>query len=1146
MGLTLYNASAGSGKTYTLAAAYISKLLTEEGRNLHRHILAVTFTNKATAEMKSRIMQWLWALSQEDRVDADFVLKMCEITPAMIEVYSIREADIEAGIIAPTAHKKIAQKASRVLGELVHDYNNFSVTTIDSFFQRVLADVAYELRLPSSYKLNLDTDAVMEEAVEELLTTLETEPKAYNWLKRYVAQKIEENKSWNIREVLQKFGKRIFDERYLMFGQAVKETMADEGMVEAYRKAMNAEMAKANARLVDTAHKVEQAFKAEGLEVALNGNLSQSLAAFCDSDTTKVWKKEDEKPIHANIIKSLSSAEPTISLKDKRKTTAGTDVLLDFLSDFPKLKESYWSAHLSQENLYPMRMMSILDRIVGEINDKHNQFMLSKVGPFLQQLSQATGEESSFVFQKTGTRYRHIMIDEFQDTSNLQWRNFQLLFVEVLANSNTALIVGDSKQSIYRFRNGDWRIMQGLATLENVAVENLDTNYRSEPVVVTFNNTFFKEVTEQLDRTIGGGERPLSTLYQEVEQKVRPDKALDSGCVELYILDKDGVDDDGGSEEATDGGEGISPYDEKLLSAMEERILSLCQEGVPFSKMAILVRRNVEASKIIAHFAKKPESTLRFVSSEAFKLTASVVVNTIIHALRYACSRKDQVSLAFLIQHLPSVTESEYIMALNNKSLEMLLPEAYQALLPHIDKMPLYEVIEQVMVTFSVEHHLQHVESERAYLYAFLDEVMRFLEVRAENVRGFLKYWDKAGSKKTIPMEANDAIQILTLHKSKGLEFHTVLMPYADWKITEDKPTDFYWINTNEAEGRHVDARKYKAIPWLPITQSKRLIDSVYAKQYQEEQLMQYVDNINALYVAFTRAKTNLLVWGGVNYTKSGDNATVNTIGRLLHEWVAQSRGQARDYAVSEDSMIITTEYAKDGKKRVPQSLSKKQEAIDNRLEIEGKSQKLQSNVEHFSQNHLSFLQSSEANRWINDVYQTTEDSLKHSKVSTLIDTGKLVHEVLASIRTLSDAPEALLRLEANHSIKVSSEAQREKVHQIVTSCLQEPQARVWFDGTWQLYNECTLVEDTPTGLVMLRPDRVMISADGSHIIVVDFKTGQPQKKYYEQVRQYMHLMKRMYDQRHKAQGYNVPNVLIEGYLWYIGEDYRCVEAVTL
>lgn len=1144
MGLTIYNASAGSGKTYTLAAAYISKLLTEEGKYLHRHILAVTFTNKATAEMKTRIMQWLWALSKEDGIDPDFVLKMCEITPSMAELYGIRVVDRAERILSPVTRRKIAQRAGIALRELVHDYNNFSVTTIDSFFQRVLADVAYELRLPSSYKLNLDAETVMEEAVEELLTTLETDPKAYNWLRNYMAQQINDNKSWNIREVLQQFGKRIFDERYLMFSQEVKDVMGDEAVVEQFRKDKEATKAKIKAHIKDIADQVEAAVEAAGYEVGALSYLGQALNKMRDIDLLAC---DAEKPINKSIIAELTSPEgPRLKVSGKKAYVyAGADLLLNFVEHFPQYQEAYTSAHLSCQHLYPMRMMSILDRIVGEINDKHSQFMLAKVGPFLQQMSQATGQESSFVFQKTGIRYHHIMIDEFQDTSNLQWRNFQFLFVEVLANSNTALIVGDGKQSIYRFRNGDWRIMQGLGNKEGVSVENLDTNYRSEPIVVTFNNTFFGKAAEWLDAEVGCGY--IAPLYDTVEQRVRPDKPLHAGHVEVTVINQKAA-----GEELTV----LADEEEKesedvntlILDQMEARILELYAQGVAFRDMAILVRKNEQASAIIDYFSQKPDCTLRFVSSEAFLLSASSVVMTIVQALRYACNRQDKVALAYLIKQLPSVSPEDYLSALDMQTLHDYLPEAYQTMINDIDKMPLYEVVEHIMVAFEVESQLCGVdESERAYLYAFLDEVMRFLEIRAEGIRGFLKHWEKEGHKRCIPMETTDAIQILTLHKSKGLEYHTVLIPFANWPIIEDRKDSIYWFDTNRAVDIHTNYEEYRSIPFLPIPASSRIRQTIYAEQHIEEHIMQSVDNINILYVAFTRAKVNLFVWGSVKYSTKSDG-TLKTMGQLLHRWVCEYNHvdwDRADVTTQQWCAIIDEEFGE----RTPEIVMRSaQQAQTNRLEVEGRGVKLSTRVEHFAQNKLSFLQSTEAVRWL-DTLDNEEPTAPKNVGTGALNLGKIVHEVLASIRTLHDAPEALARLEAVHGIKVSDGTERDQVEQIVQTCLSEPQAQRWFDGSWHLYNECSILDRTADGETVLRPDRVMVSADGSHIIVVDFKTGRPQAKYEEQVRQYMRLMQTMYAQRQQAaqaRGEQLPKAVVEGYLWYIGEHYRSIEEITL
>lgn len=1107
--LTVYKASAGSGKTWRLTVEYVKLLL--QRPDSYRHTLAVTFTNKATAEMKERILNALWVLSHLDP----------DATPEGMTATLVQETGLEP--------KTIRDNATLSLRLLIHDYARFRVETIDSYLQSILRNLARELGIGTGLNIELSNDTVLSEAVDNLLDRSHEDPELLHWITDYIEEQYMEGSVLRIDKQLKEFGATIFQERFKEKAGALQEQLANKGFLQRYKRELQALLAKKEAALKQAAAPFFDLLAARGLSVDDLSYKTSGPAGYFLKLQKGVW--EQKNVLGTRVRDAIEDPEAWVSKNHPRRnelSVLATEHLTPLLQETERLRRSLVTdiatCRLCIRHLSNVGLLTDIDKTVNRLNRETNRFLLSNTNALLSSL--ITSQDASFVFERTGTELHHFLFDEFQDTSRLQWATLQPILLEGLANGFTSLVVGDEKQAIYRWRNGDWRILNTLdRQLHTVPVQvrSLNQNWRSDPVVIRFNNTLFEALTTRGaahldDEGIDGTD--LREAYATVaQQEVRQDER---GHVSVRFLADEGL-----------------GYQESTLNQLVRQAVALQQQGIRANQIAILVRNNRFIPQVAAWFAahRDPEleaSGVSFtvISDEAFLLSSSVALQLIITALRVLNEPDNPLLMAQL------TLDYHYEVCGGQRPLEEVIGSA-DALPPdfleqqdRLRQTPLHELVETLYRLF----RLDRLEGQDSYLYTFMDKLTEYLSHRPSDLISFLDYWEESLSKVSVPSGAGvNGLRILSIHKSKGLEFHTVLLPFCDWSLDSEK------VGRTELWCQP-DHPPYNQLDLLPATYKESLLESIFAEDYKLERSQLYLDSVNLLYVALTRAVTNLIVFskgrkqGKGSGGKASTPASPKSIAELLYDTLHQHPELAA-HETEPDTFVfgrsLETSVQPTGAHAVSTTSTISSQAPNTSASNPGENTALPPTrqgvrsrstllpkgndipvcfVSHGQKVHFRQSTRSKAfsQGWGEDGYH-----------NQFIDRGKRYHYLFSVIHTVNDVEAAVNHL-VHEGLLPLGEVQ--ETLDYARRALSHPQVADWFSGRHKLFNECSILTHDEQGYTVLkRPDRVMLAPD--QLIVVDFKFGRPAAAHRRQVKEYMDLLTQM--------GY--PNVL--GYLWYVDDE---------
>ena len=1075
--LTVYKASAGSGKTFTLASEYIT--LVVKNPQDYRSILAVTFTNKATQEMKTRILSQLYGIAHS--------------LPDSEAYYE--QVRMKTGFSEQT----IRENAAKALSLLTHHYNEFRVQTIDAFFQSVLRNLARELNLTANLRVDLNDEQVEAQAVDELINSLEEGEEVLNWIRDYIDKNIEDDKGWNVISQIKDFGKNIFKDFYKDHKTELDNRFSDESFFNDFITDLRERRTRILNRLNEHAKQMYKKIRDANLD---NPNLFNRGANGLLSHIIKLTKgtpSNDPTPKYVQSCIDSADKWPASKCPAKEKAAIIELASASLCSDLKILNDyrindwrEYQSCNLTLKHLSQLRLLHAISEAVDEINKDTNRFMLSNTQSLLCTLMKDS--DTPFVFEKMGAYLKHIMIDEFQDTSTIQWNNFRKLLDNCMAQVDSHnLIVGDVKQSIYRWRQGDWKLLNNIEhefTKEQIKIEPLDTNYRSEENIIRFNNTFFKQAVLQTVKELESegiqGATELVEAYKEIEQKPRKDNG--KGCVRIKLFRYD-------SKNASD-------YKQKILNELIENIRQLLDQGYKQKDIAILARSKTVIPDIVDSF-QNIDTNVSLVSDEAFRLDASLAVNVIIEALRLLTHPHDKLTESKLVKlYQQQVIKTgkdinDLFVGENSTELKSFLPSGYIDKFESLSRLSLIDLVDEIYSLFS----LDSLEGQSAYVCTFYDTLNEYLRDHPADIDDFIEEWEDTLSSNTIQSDEVDGIRLITIHKSKGLEYDNVLIPFCDWELEKTNGITI-WCSGDDKE------KPYGELPLIPVDYSSKMLGTVFEDDYKEEHLQNTVDNMNLLYVAFTRAGKNLFITGKKYKEKtSGKSERSHIIQYIIEELAKELPGAIIDDAG--DNGPISFEF---GTLSTCEERVEKEKPTENPFELSPKTHKLK--IETFPQ-PVSFRQSNKSHDFIKGEDIDPSDARRYIKV------GNVLHQLFSTILTEADIEPRLKELEQAGIIYNDDITSRELQNKI--SCaLSNEKVKNWFSPRWKLFNECTILDyDKETGGVYEhRPDRVM--TDGKEMIVVDFKFGKPRDEYHEQVQRYMRLLMRM--------GYKQ----VSGYIWYV------------
>lgn len=1099
--LTVYKASAGSGKTFTLAVEFIKLLILNPRK--YENILAVTFTNKATEEMKHRIVSQLYGLSHGLGSSDSYLTKITE----------------ELGV----SEDFVRKNANIALHNLLHNYNQFRVQTIDAFFQSILRNMVKELGLGNNLHISLNDSQVISEAVDSIMETLDQDKALMSWIMEYVNERMDDQKSWDITGEVKSFGMNLSKEFFKSNEHLLSTIEQDKEFFKRYKATMSGIIKGAEAHFKECGEYFFTMLAEGGYTIADLAYGKTGVAGYF------LKLKDGDLGLKKNIVGSRVQAAMNDPMKWGSKATA-KDIaplaearLIPYINQIEHERQSELkkvrSAMITLKNINKMRLLFSIRKEMDRQNQENARFMLSNTQMVLSRMIHDDTNIAPFIYEKIGAYLQHIMIDEFQDTSTVQWANFKVLLENCMAGGEDSenngainnLIVGDVKQSIYRFRSGDWRLLNGINeefANDMVNIEPLSTNWRSERNIISFNNSFFKKVCEiEADRIMPHDHNEQQTYiseknlspeaacqlntyaealrhaYDDVEQEV-PGKKEALGLVRVELLPEE-------KEE----------YNEAAKARTLEYVLSLISQGAKPSDIAILVRFNYEASDIAQYFAEKaPE--LSIVSEQAFTLAASPLVLMIISTLRLLRNEHDKQAEVTLLKlytaYILGEDMSDGSLLTQENPMATYLPEEVSTpeAIDQLRTMSLYELTEYIYRALN----LSKLQGQAPYTTAFFDGMKKYMEDNVATIEEFLDYWDNELSSKAIAVGTGDSIRVITIHKSKGLEFKHLLMPFCNWNMAA-RHSETLWCTINE--------EPFSELPFIPVDYTSResLQDSIYESYGIEEWMQGIVDNLNLLYVAFTRAGRSLFVIANQNAKE--DNRSFAIIEALREIAVSNELEGCtfEDNSSEDDKENASPSIFTFGKHNFKEKTEDTKDNVFDRIPTP-----IPIAVESHTADSVSFRQSNKSREFANDTLDD-EDSKRYTTI------GSIMHMLFSRIRTINDIDKELRQFEFDGVIyddTITSDELRKELKQKFSN----PIVSSWFSDRWTVYNECNIMRLEDKKIVEERPDRVI--TDGKETIVIDYKFGHKNANHIKQVQCYMSLMKQM--------GY--PNV--HGFLWYV------------
>ena len=1024
---SIYDASAGSGKTYTLVKEYLKIILTAKRNDAYRNILAITFTNKAVNEMKSRIVDNLSELSKD------------EPNGKALELLQNLSAETGLSLV------QIKTKSQQIIKHIIHNYAAFDILTIDKFTHKVIRAFAHDLNLPITFEVTLDTENLLIEAVDALIAQAGEDETLTKLLVDFTMEKTDDDKSWDISREIFETGKLLFNENNRKEISQLNDKSILE-FIEIKKKLIekcnaldkeNIGIATDIIAFIETHHIDLKSFSRGTFPNHLNSikdaKFNPTNKTFHEPEDISINKTAIDKDVIESIIPELLSRLKVIYKNFERR---------DFYKAFLK-------------NITPLSLINTVNEELTKIQNEQNVLSISEFNAIIHREIQ--NQPAPFIYERLGERYRHFFIDEFQDTSEMQWQNLIPLINNSLSGQDqygqkgTLMIVGDPKQSIYRWRGGKAEQFIALSKKENPfhtpdkTLTHLDTNYRSYSKIIEFNNSFFQFLANEFDNAA------YQDLYQNHSyQKINQKKG---GYVNLTFLQQN-KNLETNSEEELD-------KNELYCKATLETIQEVLKEGFNYKDITILTRKRDQGT-LIANYLTK--NTIPLISSETLLIENASEVQFIINVLKYLKNNSDIESKSHFLLFVAKNCQNDLaihdfiaqgITVKNEVEFEAWLQVFDISItFKNIRKKSLYEAVEQIIDTFIFRNKNQ------AYLQYFLDIILERDFYKQAGISDFLSFWDKNSSKYSIPSpEGNDAVKIMTIHKSKGLEFPVVIFPFAE-EDYEKKPKDKLWLETNETDF---------GLPKILIDNTKAAANFgekaslLYHHQKQEEAL----DNINILYVALTRAEEQLyLISQRIEPKKDGEYP--NNMAAFFAKFLINEK--------IFDENKLTYEF--------------------------GYSAKLSKNAIHLMDSKV-IATVSERFHPKNIKIAQREALLWGTHQQEAIEYGNIIHEILSYIKTIDDLDLAIVKALEKGLIKSN---QKTVVHSTIEEIIQHKELKSYFDSGNKVFNEQTILQkDGKT----VKPDRMVITSS-NEVLLVDYKTGMHQAKYQLQLENYQKVIEEM------------------------------------
>lgn len=1014
--IKILKASAGSGKTYRLANEYIKILLASQDDFAYRHILAVTFTNKATDEMKDRILKHLSLIAKG-------------------EIKKLGDKEISKDEVA---------KAGRILSNILHDYSAFAVSTIDKFFQHTLRAFAKEIGHYSLYQVELNKDMLVEEAVDKILDGLDSNAPEDSQLIEYILENMEQKamdgRAPQIEKDLKEMAIRLKSENFRVkadrIGLNLREDYATDRL-KALKKACTSLVSEFEEQAVSRAKDIVRRAGEAGLQPDdfAGGQKSSWLNFFVKLSSENHGKKlvmPSEPQMRKISDQDLWFPANRADLLPRAKQAIG-QAIDDFLKFWDAGLKAYCTAWQIKNNLYGLGIAERLTEVFNEIEKERNVVCLDESTFLLRDI--IDGSDAPFIYEKTGVRFEHFLLDEFQDTSNTQWENFLPLLKESESwNDRHNLVVGDVKQCIYRWRDSDWSLLDSRLQKEfpNAQVEALNNNFRSDENIIAFNNSFYKDVASILDegRSEGLDFRKISGIYNDVHQDPGKTEYRGKGGVEAKFCDD------------TESELGI------IVDAIKK---AHDEDGIKYGDIAVLVRKNDNGTDVANALI---ENDIPIVTEAALCIKNSLSVRRIVSLMSYVSNPEDGLN-AFLSGEL----EVEMV----NKSFHSLIG-----------------LCEELYLLLAANpKYLQDLANDTVYINAFVDYVMDFANNYGNNLKDFLKFWEDQKPSISTPM-GTDAVRIVTIHKSKGLAFPYVIVPFIEDIELYHTPTT-EWCQPEDCNLLPQEAKNKLFMVSLSSTSE----NTAFNRDYQSELYNQSVDAMNMMYVATTRPEHGLLLIGLHKEVKKETNPLSN-FSKILYRWCGEA-----DYK-SGDGFSC---------RREPSDGKSKQDSSDNyQLSYEVIPTGARLGVRPYAE----------------EFFTTDSNGLD---AMSFRRRGIVLHDILSRVVYKDDLEASVEAAAEDGSI---CEADKENVLSMLSKAVaSRPEYFPSRDSGVKILTESSIIgRDGQES----RPDRVLIYPDG-RVEIIDYKFGAYYSEYENQLERYKSLF--------EAMGYKS----VKAELWFVNKN---------
>ena len=1022
---SIYDASAGSGKTYTLVKEYLKIILSSSKNDAYRNILAITFTNKAVHEMKSRIVGSLSEFTKD------------EPSAKAMELMDDLSRDTGLSII------KIKTKSQNIIKHLIHNYAAFDISTIDKFTHKVIRAFAHDLNLPMTFEVTLDTENLLVEAVDAIIAQAGQDETLTKLLIDFTMEKTDDDKSWDVSREILETGRLVLNENnrneILHFhDKSIEEFVA----IKKKMSALCAELEKENSELACEAFSLldkngidlksfSRGTFPNHLECIRDGKFNPRNKTFHVFEDIAINKTASDRALIENNIPQL------LQILDKA------------YQNFEK--RDFYKAFL--KNITPLSLLNTVSNELAKIQSEQNVLSISEFNAIIHREIQ--NQPAPFIYERLGERYRHFFIDEFQDTSEMQWQNLIPLIDNALSgqddfgNKGTLMIVGDPKQSIYRWRGGKAEQFIELSKDVNPfnnrdkLIKHLDTNYRSYSEVIDFNNAFFKLISTEFTN------EDYKDLYEN--HSFQNANSKKGGYVNISFLPVIEKNDFGDEEEV------IEKSDLYVLATLNTIQKVIC-DGFAYKDIVILTRKRDQGIAVANYLT---EQNIPLLSSETLMIQNATEVRLIIHLLKYLNNSIDLEAKANFLHFLANSKEigmpiHDFIAQGMAQKFESdfekwLLTFDVSLSFEDIRKKSLYEAVEIIISKFILP------SEGNAYVQFFLDIVLERDIRNQAGIADFLSYWDKNAEKFSIPSpEGNNAVRIMTIHKSKGLEFPVVIMPFAEEDYNR-KPKDKLWL---DAENSDLGVPKALVDNSSAVEGFGESASAVFNLKKQEELL----DNINVLYVALTRAEEQLYV-------------------------ISQSLKERKDGDFPNNMASFFIKYLIDKAIYNPEKLEYE---FGNSVKLSqpGKIVDLVKTIpivsEVLNPKNIKIAQR-EALMW-------------GTHQQEAISYGNIIHEILAFVKHKSDIDLAITKAIENGLITYN---QKEIVSKTLLEIVNHPEISICFDGENAVLNEQTIVQKQGK---TLKPDRIVLTKD-KKAYLLDYKTGARNPKYVHQIQEYQNAI---------------------------------------